>query len=244
MRKEISISERGVFEINAFEAFLHEIAEQKPFHERRRKVAREKDALRCDEAVFNAFEEGVVCLLLDVALHEEGLLGGVEESREFRLVCFARNPVFRLKRKHLLSFDDEHRSSVGEGKRGCFKSGEERGGIFETVLQLIPIGEENVLAMRFQCVKLDRDSRDLLIGCSIKFIDVAGGCRVRFENVCARVADAGGQQRIDDSAEDCADMEGSCAHEKDFIFEDFSLGEREPVLIELDEGAQAECRVS
>ena len=159
--EEVPIGEGGVLEVDPFEAALDKVAEEEAFHERGGEVAAKEDPLGGDEAVFDAFEEGVFRLLLDIALDEEGLLGGIEEAGEFALVGLALDPVAGFKMEELLSFDDEDGGAVRLGQGGCFKGIEQGSGVFKAGLELVAVGEEDVFAVGLEGVELDGDGTDL-----------------------------------------------------------------------------------
>ncbi len=162
-------------------------------------------------------------MLLDVALDEEGLLGGIEEARKGAFLGFSFDPVFRVEVEELLSFDDEDGGSVFKGEGGGFKRVEEGGGVFETGLELVPVGKEDVFAVGFQGVEFDGDDGDFFFRLSVEFVDVSGGGCIGLEDVGGCVVDPWGKEVVDDFPKGGSDMQGRGADEEDLFFRDFSV---------------------
>lgn len=130
---------------------------------------------------------------------------------------FANDPIASFEREHLSAFDKEDRSKNAQWTGGSGKGVEEAVRIFEQSDQLVSVGKENVLAVRFECVKFEGKIVDDLKTVAVKFVNIARFSRIGLQYAGRRMVIALREKIIDDAGIYGADMEGGRADEKNLI---------------------------
>ena len=125
--------------------------------------------------------------MLDVFFDDQRLARWMAQAREFMFMGIAHDPVFLCQIFHLRAFDDKDRCQMIHGSWSGSKRFEKGCRIFEARLQLIAVGEKNVLAMRFQRIKFKGNVIQDLVARSIKLRDIARSAGVGLQDIGGRV---------------------------------------------------------